>query len=433
VTDLSPLVRLPGLRSITIPSQARPEKGIEEAIQVLMAATFSRTLRSLEADNSRRSAWGVLVVAALLAAWAGWFFFARVPLYEVTDTARLEVVAEPHPVESPVAGRVVAETVALGRQVQAGEVLVELDSQRERLQFDEERRHLAAVGPQLEALRGQFGAEQQAMERQQQASRVALDEARAKSREAQAATQFAEKHLQALAQLNAQGLVAEIEYLRGKAEAQEQEEAAKSVELEVSRLEREQQTESSDREARVHQLQQQIGQLEGEETSASAAVQRLRHEVERRSVRAPASGRLGEVAALRIGAYVKEGDAIATVVPEGKLRVTASFLPAAALGRIRAGQRARVRLEGFPWTQYGSIPATVSTVASEVRDGRVRVDLGVTAGSASRIPLEHGLPGSVEVQVERIAPASLVLRVAGRLLATPSSLAGSEAQNHSTP
>ncbi len=373
------------------------------------------------------------MVAVLLAAWAGWFFLVRVPIYEVTDAARLEVVAEPHPVESPVAGRVVTATLALGRQVRAGDVLIELDSERERLQLDEERRHFGAVGPQLEALRDQLAAEQQGLERQQQASRVALDEARAKSREAEAAPQFAEEHLQALAQLQAQGLVAEIEYLRGKAEAQEQEEAAKGFELEVSRLEREQQTESSDREARVHQLQQQIDQLEGEQSSASAAVERLRHEVQRRSVRAPSSGRLGEVAQLRVGAYVKEGDAIATVVPVGHLRVTASFPPAAALGRIRAGHRARVRLEGFPWTQYGSIPATVSTVASEVRDGRVRVELAANPESAPRIPLEHGLPGSVEVQVERITPAALVLRVAGRLLATPSSLANPEAQNRPTP
>jgi hypothetical protein len=61
----------------------------------------------------------------------------------------------------------------------------------------------------------------------------------------------------------------------------------------------------------------------------------------------------------------------------------------------------------------------VRRVASEVRDGRVRVELGVAPDAASRIPLQHGLPGTVEVQVERLAPATLVLRAAGKLLARP--------------
>ena len=76
-------------------------------------------------------------------------------------------------------------------------------------------------------------------------------------------------------------------------------------------------------------------------------------------------------------------------------------------------------LEGFPWTQYGAISATVASVASEVRDGRVRVELALRPNLASPIPLQHGLPGTVEVEVDRVSPAILVLRTAGQLLAVP--------------
>jgi membrane fusion protein (multidrug efflux system) len=78
-----------------------------------------------------------------------------------------------------------------------------------------------------------------------------------------------------------------------------------------------------------------------------------------------------------------------------------------------------MRLDGFPWTQYGTIAATVTSVASEVRDGRVRVELTVHPNPASPIPFQHGLPGSVEVEVEHVSPATLLLRVAGKLLAKP--------------
>jgi len=117
---------------------------------------------------------------------------------------------------------------------------------------------------------------------------------------------------------------------------------------------------------------------------------------------------------MRVGGFVRAGDQVGSVVPEGKLHVVANFAPPAALGRILPGQTARLRLEGFPWGQYGSVGATVTSVASEIRDGTIRVELALKADDRSRIPLQHGLPGSVEVQVEDISPASLVLRIAAQ-------------------
>ena len=78
-----------------------------------------------------------------------------------------------------------------------------------------------------------------------------------------------------------------------------------------------------------------------------------------------------------------------------------------------------MRLDGFHWTQYGAIAATVASVASEVRDGRVRVELMIHPDSASPIPLQHGLPGTVEVEVDHVSPATLLLRLTGKLLARP--------------
>jgi multidrug resistance efflux pump len=140
--------------------------------------------------------------------------------------------------------------------------------------------------------------------------------------------------------------------------------------------------------------------------------------VERRVIRAPVSGELADVAVIRPGAVVKEGDRLAAIVPSGGLRLVADYPPASAFGRIRAGQSGQLRLQGFPWTQYGSLPVRVERVAGEVRNGMVRVEMSVDS-SASRIPLQHGLPGSVEVEVDRVSPAVLTLRLAGRLAAAP--------------
>lgn len=100
------------------------------------------------------------------------------------------------------------------------------------------------------------------------------------------------------------------------------------------------------------------------------------------------------------------------------MQIVAQF-PPAALGRIAPGQHAAMRLEGFSWSQYGAVAAVVSRVAGEVRDGSVRVELSLDRSQPARIRLDHGLPGTLEIEVERATPAVLVLRHAGWMVAGP--------------
>jgi multidrug resistance efflux pump len=384
-----------------------------------MATVFSRATQALTEDHGRRSRWGIFVAAALLGVWATWGCLGRLAVYAVTDTARLEVERAVYPIETPVDGRVVATHLALGREVQVGDALVELETETQRLQREEEHTRLAALTSQHEALRVEVATTAQALTEAQQAALVALDEARAQFQEALARAQFATEEAARLTRLHARGLLAELDLLRVQAEAQRRQAATSSLQLAIERLQREQQTRQSDRKAQLQRLKREITHLEGQRTTVAATLERLAHEMERRHIRAPVAGRLGEVATLQIGMFVKAGDKLGAVVPAGSLTVVAEFLPAVALGRVQTGQPARLRFDSFPWTQYGSLATTVSRVASEVRDGRVRVELTVASEPQVRLPLQHGLRGTVEVEVEQATPATLVLRAAGQLLARP--------------
>jgi multidrug resistance efflux pump len=386
-----------------------------------MASTFFRSVRSLEVDNSQRSYLGLLLAVTLLGAWMAWFFLARVSVYAVTNKAELEVDRAAHPVESAVSGRVVATHLALDREVKAGEVLVELDSGAQHLQLTEEQTQLASTNPQIHSLEEEIASEEQALEQDQQSAKDALEEARAHAREAEAGAAFAQAESERLRKMYDAGVIAVLDLNRGVADAQQRRAAADSLHYAVVRLEGEQRTRTNERKAHIEQLTSQLNKLRGERATAGVTIQRLEEEVDRRWIRAPIEGKLGEVAPLRIGAVVHEGDKLGVVVPAGKLRVVANFDPPAALGRIRPGQRARLRLEGFPWAQYGSVTATITNVASEIRDGSIRVELALDSHPESRIPLQHGLPGSVEVEIETLSPANLVLRTAGSLLAGPKS------------
>jgi len=384
-----------------------------------MSTAFSRTLRLLDADRGRLSLAGLLGGIALLGGWTAWALLARVTLYEVTPAARLEVDRAIYPIQAPLLGRVSATTLAVGRAVQAGEVLVELDTSAERLQVSEERTRLAAIAPQIEALRGQIASEEKATTEEKQASQVAVEEARANARQAEAPATYNAAEIERLRQLHEGGLIPERDYQRGRADAQQTRATAEREQIAVRRIEQEQRTREADRGSRVRAFQTEITKLDGEASARRATVQRLENEIERRAIRAPIAGRLGEAATLRVGAVLHEGDQVAAIVPDGRILAVAQFPPQSALGRIAPGQQAKMRLDGFPWTEYGTVSAVVTRVASEVRDGTVRVELAIDSSQPTRIPLQHGLPGSIEVTVERIAPAALVLRTAGRMLSAP--------------
>lgn len=391
-----------------------------------MTSPFFRSERILKSDTFDRGAWGLLIAGLLMCLWLVWFFRARVTVYAVSDTADVEVDRAAHPIESQYPGRVVASTLALDRDVKAGEVLVELDADVQKLQLNEERTRLVALRPQLSSLEDQIAAERKASEQEQRTGSVALDEARAHFSEADAAASYAQSEAQRLKQMYDAGVLSKVDWERAQANAQQRRAAADSLGFGVSKLERQQLTDQEDRRAHLQGLTSELNRQSGLAAITDATIKRLEDEVDRRLIRAPVSGRLGEVASVRVGSVVREGEKLAAIVPTGTLRIVATFQPPDALGRIHPGQSARLRLEGFPWTEFGSVPATVTGVASEVRDGRIRVELAVNPYSTSRIHLQHGLPGTVEVQVEQISPASLVLRMVGRLGAKPNTITSAE-------
>ena len=118
-----------------------------------MAAAFAQSMRALAADRGRWSLPSLLLVGALLGGWGAWFVGARVAVYEVSQTARLEVDQAGHPIATPVAGRIVTTHLVVGRAVQAGEVLAELDAAAPRLQYEEARVRLTALTAQRQARR----------------------------------------------------------------------------------------------------------------------------------------------------------------------------------------------------------------------------------------------------------------------------------------
>ncbi|HEY2290650.1 MAG TPA: HlyD family efflux transporter periplasmic adaptor subunit [Thermoanaerobaculia bacterium] len=379
---------------------------------------FGRTAAALSADRTREAAVSLALAAGVLAAWAAWLVFARVPLYEVSAAERLEAARAPHPLQAPIDGLLVECSLAPGRRVAANDVLVRVEAGTQRATKREAETRLAALESEARARGAELALLESAAAEERAAAQSALDAARARLRESEAPASYLRAEAGRLRQLSNEGLVAPRDATRGLSEAERQTAAAASARAAVEQLGRDESVKERERGAQRQRLLADLARLEGEIRAARESLGRLELEVDRRLVRAPIAGVVAEAAELRPGAFVAIGQTLGVIVPDGGL-VLVARLPPAALGRVAAGQPARLRLTGFPAAQYGALGAHVAGVSGEVREGTIRVELSLDAPERSPVPLRHGLPAEVEIEVERLSPAALLLRLAGSALAAP--------------
>lgn len=382
-----------------------------------MAGSFEHTLRAAGQGGSRGGALALgLLLLALWVAWLGW---ARVDVYAPALEARLEVARMPSRVAVQLGGKIVRSSCELDRWVQEGELLVELDSSVQRAELRHALTEVESLQLRIAAARSQIRAEQAKWaargKLEQLAAEVAghgLERARVDTSEQQALVAITRS-------LRAEELVAERESLGAETELERRLIQLRDASSRIDQLRASQDYDAKAHVAAIAQLERQVEDLEAQEQVSVAAADIMRARIEQAVVTAPASGRLGNVALLRAGDVVQAGDVIATVIPDDEVRVVAEFAPAAALGRVRAGQPGRVKLAGFSWTEFGMLDASVLRIAAEPRAGTVRVELALRAGSALRVPLEHGLPGAVEICVGVASPWELLLRTLGASVAQP--------------
>jgi membrane fusion protein (multidrug efflux system) len=378
-----------------------------------MPSHFPHTRRTLAGKGSRPSLIAFVIILTVLALWTTWFAAARVVVYATTSTARVEVDREKHPVDAPVGGRVVAVRFAVGEMVRAGDVLLELDATPELLAHQQEEARLAPAGAQLSSLSDEIVAHERALADDERSGVAAVAEADAVTRQMAAAATFAAEEAARVSTLQRKGLISELEALRAANVATERADQGRAAEFAAQRLRREIDTRQQDRRGQIANLKGQVAGVDGTRTDAVAAAARLQYSIDQRTLRAPIDGTVAEISALKVGSMVTPGQRIATIVPSGGLKVVGLFRPAEALGRIRAGQVARIRLDAFPWTEYGNVAARVASVAGEPTDGQIRVEFALAAGHNPGIVFQHGLAAAVDVEVDRASPAALVLRSVG--------------------
>jgi multidrug resistance efflux pump len=382
-----------------------------------MPSEFHQTSTALRADQQRGRRSLVLFAGGgvLLALVVLWVILARVPIYALSEFARLQARDEVHPVDTQVSGRVIAVNLPVGGRVKKGDVLLTLDATDVSLRLEDGRASERGLGAQIAALDSEIAAREEALASTTQLGRASLSEAQATRTELAAEATFASRERERADQMRAAGVVAESEADRADTTMQQKNAAVSARDHRLTVLSSETRRDLADRRATNENLRRDLAELNTQRDGVLVQVKRLEVELDRHTIRAPIDGLLGQIRAPQVGSVVQLAQTIAVVTPETALELVADLAPAEAIGRVRVGQKARMRVTGFPWTQYGMLEAVVSAVSSEVADGKIRVKLALVPGARSPIPLRHGLIGEVEILLEEVSPAIVLARSAGQL------------------
>ncbi|TMQ12419.1 MAG: HlyD family efflux transporter periplasmic adaptor subunit [Deltaproteobacteria bacterium] len=385
-----------------------------------MAYPFERTLRSLNGYESGTRVLLVVMVTIAVGGLAVWAAAAEVPVMKVSSQGRVEPHNAVYRLEPPAAGRVVRSMLNLDQDVKEGDLLIEFDTRSERLELEQSKTTSVALEQELSVIREQIANKREELAASGLVDEVAVREAQEREGELVPRNRLAKQRAQ-LAQQSPSGSISELEKLERVTEVDALDSASRAQSLAVLRLRREQAVRRQTLTAQVLGLKREELRAEGQQRELKVAVDRLEYQIEKKHYRAAASGRLVDVVELGAGAFIADGQRVGTILAtDAQVRVRARF-PKEMVGLIQPGQTAQLKLDGYPWTIYGTVPARVARVGTEpgiaatpeAIPGTVRVELDIRAPSDPRIQLRHGLTATVEVEVARVSPIALLLRAIG--------------------
>jgi len=340
----------------------------------------------------------------VLAGLSAWGVLARVPVYTVAAHTTLALDPALQVVMVPVAGQVRVTHLQVGREVQAGEVLVELESTAQRLQLEEARQQLLALEAHRTARLQEGAALEAAWQATAQAAQTAHAEAQTRYDDAARALQVAQEKVQRLGPLTP------------LADLQPQKSAVETTRRSLQQLEHTQQVQAAEWRVRLAQHQREVVVLEGNLAVTTAQLARLEYAQESMQIRAPSAGRLGAVAALLPGIVLQAGAWLGVLAPQGVFLVTVEVPHAVAGGRLQAGQPAWLHGPGAPGKPALPLPATVTHVAEASPGESVRVDLRLTREALVQLPLQPLAVGTVVIEVARVAPLTLLAQTLSQAL-----------------
>lgn len=148
--------------------------------------------------------------------------------------------------------------------------------------------------------------------------------------------------------------------------------------------------------------------VEGQDKSrvAREEVTKSARRREYQALRAPVAGTVQQLAVSTVGGVVQPAQPLMVIVPDAAQPVVEAQILNRDIGFVREGQKVRVKLEAFPFTDFGVVPGIVESIS---RDAVDMSQQGSQRTEPNGHPSQQGL-----VYVTRIRLLQRAIRVAGQ-------------------
>lgn len=118
-------------------------------------------------------------------------------------------------------------------------------------------------------------------------------------------------------------------------------------------------------------------------------------------------GTVQQLAVRTVGGVVTPAQALMVIVPRDDALEVEAFLENKDIGFVNAGQQAEVKVETFPFTKYGTIPASLTHVSTDaindekrglVYSARARLQRATMQVEDKTVNLSAGMAVTVEIK-----------------------------------
>jgi membrane fusion protein (multidrug efflux system) len=374
-----------------------------------MAINFSDTLASINADLNRRTIVFAMLLGVLLLLWFGWLFL--VPLSITKQAVGSFDSGQPAiAITTSVDGRIEQIQFEVGDHVNVGDPLVVINAEDEQKQISALKKSLNEQGTALVAMDNSHTSDLQSLMILRNSLIVKAESARAQLTNAQVRYEQ-QKTMVGLLQ-GATNAVSKIEIQKEHMQLQKIQEHLLDTRQLLKSIQAEQQ-QAEEREVLFRaRFAQDIAYQHSKIATIQAELAEQEQAAAHKILRAPKAARVAEIMPLQQGQWITAGTTLATLIPEGELRVIAQFNPVDAQGYLQMGQTAKIQVDSFPWLQYGALHARVVQVNEAERNGSIRVLLALT--DKSHLALQQGMTAKIIVNVAAATPWELLLQSLGR-------------------
>lgn len=150
----------------------------------------------------------------------------------------------------------------------------------------------------------------------------------------------------------------------------------------------------SSRKAQRQKIQQEIASLEN-------YVIRWNNDF---AIKSPAEGKVNYIGRLKVNQLITSGDALFAVIPPSGEFETTLEIPVEGAGKVKKGQKVRLKIDNYPHTEFGVVYGTISGIAPlSTKDFyQVKVSLDKGLMTSYNIQLDYGpeMQGAAEVITE---------------------------------